>query len=144
MKRASIARLPHRPKTGTRVALESSRRRNLATSIARRIGWKGKDATYHSKIWIAVLRDTGRGCAESLCSSSHGAGRKLSRTEARQQITQRHLHRQMGAVWFDHRRADALRDEAPTAYKDILAVMRAQRELTRIVRELRPILSYKG
>ena len=86
----------------------------------------------------------GRGRAESLCSSSHGAGRKLSRTEARQQITQRHLHRQMGAVWFDHRRADALRDEAPTAYKDILAVMRAQRELTRIVRELRPILSYKG
>jgi tRNA-splicing ligase RtcB len=48
------------------------------------------------------------------------------------------------AIWFDHRRADALRDEAPSAYKDIHAVMRAQKQLTRIVRELRPLLSYKG
>jgi RNA-splicing ligase RtcB len=37
-----------------------------------------------------------------------------------------------------------LRDEAPSAYKDIAAVTRAQRELTRIVRKLRPVLSYKG
>ena len=36
------------------------------------------------------------------------------------------------------------RDEAPSAYKDIAAVMRAQRELTRIERRLRPLLSYKG
>ena len=37
-----------------------------------------------------------------------------------------------------------LRDEAPSAYKDIHAVMRAQREMTRIIRKLRPVLSYKG
>jgi tRNA-splicing ligase RtcB len=37
-----------------------------------------------------------------------------------------------------------LRDEAPAAYKDIGAVMRAQRELVRIVRRLDPILSFKG
>jgi tRNA-splicing ligase RtcB len=37
-----------------------------------------------------------------------------------------------------------LRDEAPGAYKDIGAVMRAQRELVRIVRTLRPVLAYKG
>jgi len=86
----------------------------------------------------------GRGCLESLCSSSHGAGRRLSRSEAREKITTRQFHRQLEAVWFDHRRADAIRDEAPEAYKDIHAVMRAQRELTRIVREMRPLLSYKG
>lgn len=50
----------------------------------------------------------------------------------------------MRGVWFDHRRLALLRDEAPAAYKDIHAVMRAQRDLTRIVRQLRPVLSYKG
>ncbi|HZU39370.1 MAG TPA: RtcB family protein [Gemmataceae bacterium] len=86
----------------------------------------------------------GRGCNEALCSSSHGAGRLLSRTEARQTVSVRDLEREMKGVWFDHRLAERLRDEAPRAYKDVRAVMRAQRDLTRIVRELRPILSYKG
>jgi RNA-splicing ligase RtcB len=45
---------------------------------------------------------------------------------------------------FDERRADALRDEAPGAYKDVGRVMRAQSELTRIVRRLEPVPSYKG
>ena len=40
--------------------------------------------------------------------------------------------------------ASRLCDEAPSAYKDVRAVMRSQRELTRIDRELRPLLSYKG
>jgi tRNA-splicing ligase RtcB len=87
---------------------------------------------------------TGRGCKVSLNSSSHGAGRKLSRADARREVSERALHRQLSHVWFDHRKAGALRDEAPSAYKDIHAVMRAQRELTRITRELRPLLSYKG
>ena len=50
----------------------------------------------------------------------------------------------MRGVWFDHRRAAQLVDEAPLAYKDIGQVMRAQKELTRPVRQLVPILSYKG
>ena len=87
---------------------------------------------------------SGRGCEQALCSSSHGAGRKLSRTEARQAISTRQLHRQMGGVRFDHRNASALREEAPEAYKDIYKVMRAQKELTRITTELRPLLCYKG
>jgi len=86
----------------------------------------------------------GRGAPEALCSSSHGAGRVMARGEARRQVSTRALLRQMRGVWFDHRIADRLRDEAPEAYKDIRAVMRAQRPLTRIVRELRPVLCYKG
>jgi tRNA-splicing ligase RtcB len=86
----------------------------------------------------------GRGCAASLCSSSHGAGRAMSRDAARRSVTVRELNRQMAGVWFDHRLARRLCDEAPGAYKDIHAVMRSQRELTRIVRVLRPVLSYKG
>ena len=42
------------------------------------------------------------------------------------------------------RAAEALTGEAPSAYKDIGAVMRAQRELTRVVRKLRPVLSFKA
>lgn len=86
----------------------------------------------------------GRGCADAFCSSSHGAGRRLSRTEACHTVSVRDLEREMEGVWFDHRLAERLRDEAPQAYKDVRAVMRVQRSLTRIVRELRPILSYKG
>lgn len=86
----------------------------------------------------------GRGLPDSLCSSSHGAGRALSRTEARRAISVEALHEQARGVWFDHRLADRLRDEAPAAYKDIGKVMRAQRELTRIERTLRPLLSFKG
>ncbi len=86
----------------------------------------------------------GRGCPASLCSSSHGAGRQMSRVEARRRISRDALVAQMHGVWFDHRAADALRDEAPGAYKDIGAVMRAQRALTRIVRTLRPVLCFKG
>jgi tRNA-splicing ligase RtcB len=86
----------------------------------------------------------GRGCARSLCSSSHGAGRCMARAVARQRISARRLHEQMREVWFDHRLADRLREEAPGAYKDIGAVMRAQRELTRVVRKLRPRLVLKG
>lgn len=86
----------------------------------------------------------GRGCSGALCSSAHGAGRILSRTEARRSITSRELQRQMGDVWYDFRQSDRLRDEAPGAYKDIRAVARAQRELVKVVRVLRPVLNYKG
>ncbi len=87
---------------------------------------------------------SGRGHPDALCSSSHGAGRAMSRTEARRHVSGRALEAQMAGTWFDVRLAERLRDEAPSAYKDIGAVMRAQRDLTRIVRRLRPLLSYKG
>ena len=87
---------------------------------------------------------TGRGEKTALRSSSHGAGRSMARHLARKSISRHELNQQMKEVWFDQRRVDALRDEAPSAYKDIHRVMRAQRELTRITRELKPVLAYKG
>lgn len=86
----------------------------------------------------------GRGHPRSLCSSSHGAGRAMSRTEARKTLSLKQLEAQMGDVWFDQRTSHQLREEAPTAYKDIRAVMRAQKDLVKIHTELHPILSYKG
>lgn len=86
----------------------------------------------------------GRGYEEALCSSAHGAGRVLSRTAARVQVTERALRRQMEGVWYDSRKTERLRDEAPSAYKDIRAVLRAQKDLVKITRTLRPVLNYKG
>lgn len=86
----------------------------------------------------------GRGCAAALESSSHGAGRAMSRTEARRRISRRQLLRESSGVFFDHRLVDKLREEAPGAYKDIGSVMRAQSELVRIVRTLSPVLVFKG
>jgi tRNA-splicing ligase RtcB (3'-phosphate/5'-hydroxy nucleic acid ligase) len=86
----------------------------------------------------------GRGCEEALCSSAHGAGRALSRGAARSKFSDRDLRRQMEGVWYDYRLIGKLRDEAPAAYKDIRAVLKAQRELVKVIRTLRPVLNYKG
>jgi tRNA-splicing ligase RtcB len=86
----------------------------------------------------------GRGCAKALNSCSHGAGRKLSRTLARHKISKSRFVGQMKQVWFDHRKSNQLRDEAPEAYKDVREVMRCQRELVRAVAEHVPLLSFKG
>ena len=86
----------------------------------------------------------GRGHEPALCSSAHGSGRALSRTVAREKVTERELRRQMEGVWYDYRLANRLRDEAPAAYKDIRAVLRAQRELVKVTRTLRPVLNYKA
>lgn len=87
---------------------------------------------------------TGRGCIAALCSSSHGAGRSLPRNIAQRRIDREEFLLQMSGVFFDASRLHQLLDEAPAAYKDVQAVMRAQRELTRIVRRLQPVLVYKG
>jgi tRNA-splicing ligase RtcB len=86
----------------------------------------------------------GRGCEEAMRSSSHGAGRAMSRGDAARTVSVRELERQVRGVHIDRRAIARLTDEAPSAYKDVHAVMRAQRELVRIERELRPVVNYKG
>jgi tRNA-splicing ligase RtcB len=86
----------------------------------------------------------GRGCPEALASSAHGAGRRLSRTDARRMLSAKDVTRELRGVWFDHRLAAGLRDETPSAYKDVDAVLRSERELVRVVRRLRPVLCFKG
>jgi tRNA-splicing ligase RtcB len=87
---------------------------------------------------------TGLGCELALRSSAHGAGRLLSRHAARERFNRRDLQRQMQGVWFDPRLVDGLREESPKSYKDVRSVMKAQGELVRIDRMLKPLLVYKG
>ena len=105
---------------------------------------EGEAGIIPGSMGTASYHVVGRGCAAALCSSAHGAGRALSRTEARKSISRRKLAADTEGVWFDRRLMGKLREEAPAAYKDIGAVMRAQRDLVRVVRELRPVLVYKG
>lgn len=104
----------------------------------------GKAGIIPGSMGTPSVHVTGRGCPELLRSCSHGAGRRLSREAARHKISVRQFERQLRGVWFDHRRSHQLREEAPAAYKDIDDVLRAQRDLIRITRRLRPVLSYKG
>jgi tRNA-splicing ligase RtcB len=68
----------------------------------------------------------------------------MSRNVARRRISARDLARQMAGVWFDPRLAESLREESSSAYKDIRAVLRAQGDLVRVTKTLRPVLVYKG
>jgi tRNA-splicing ligase RtcB len=86
----------------------------------------------------------GKGNAASWRSSSHGAGRRHSRTKAKKLFTTADLAEQMaGKVWLSSR-ADALLDEIPAAYKDIDQVMADQTDLVEILHTLRQVLNYKG
>jgi len=85
-----------------------------------------------------------RGVPEALDSSAHGAGRCVPRGEARHRFDEAALARSMRGVCFDARNSRGLLDEIPEAYKDIRAVLRAQRELVSIDTELVPRIVHKG
>ncbi len=84
----------------------------------------------------------GLGHPESFDSCSHGAGRAMSRTQARQRISvDDHIRATLG---IECRKDDAVLDESPAAYKSIDAVMAAQQDLVEIVHTLRQVVCVKG
>jgi tRNA-splicing ligase RtcB len=86
----------------------------------------------------------GRGNPQSWMSCAHGAGRRHSRTQAKKLFTTADLVDQMaGKVWLS-RRAGALVDEIPSAYKDIDRVMADQEDLVQVLHTLHQLLNYKG
>jgi tRNA-splicing ligase RtcB len=86
----------------------------------------------------------GRGNPASYSSCSHGAGRKLSRTKAKNVANADRFKEQMkGRVWNEDK-IEQLLDENPDAYKDIDAVMAAQSDLVSVEHKLHQIFNYKG
>lgn len=86
----------------------------------------------------------GLGNEASFQSSSHGAGRRMSRGQARRTFTPEALAEKMGErTWLDGSAA-RLVDEHPDAYKDIEDVMARQADLVRVRTRLVSILNYKG
>ena len=86
----------------------------------------------------------GRGNPVSYNSSSHGAGRRMSRSSARRSLTAESLAGRMAGKAWNARQASALVDEHPEAYKDIDRVMADQEDLVEVVHTLSQILNYKG
>jgi tRNA-splicing ligase RtcB len=84
----------------------------------------------------------GKAAADSLCSCSHGAGRAMSRAEARRRFS---IADHVAATEGVECRKDAdVIDETPAAYKDIDAVMKAQADHVEIVHTLKQIVCVKG
>jgi tRNA-splicing ligase RtcB len=84
----------------------------------------------------------GRGEPESFCSCSHGAGRRLSRTKAKDLYTEADLKRQTAGI--ECRKDEGVLDEIPAAYKNIDEVMQNQSDLVEVVEELRQLVCVKG
>ncbi|WP_263769056.1 RtcB family protein [Propionivibrio soli] len=84
----------------------------------------------------------GLGNEESFCSCSHGAGRTMSRTQAKKRFSVADQERATAHVEC-RKDADVI-DEIPMAYKNIDAVMNAQRDLVEVVHTLRQVVCVKG
>jgi tRNA-splicing ligase RtcB (3'-phosphate/5'-hydroxy nucleic acid ligase) len=84
----------------------------------------------------------GLGNPMSFESASHGAGRRMSRTQAKKSFTVSDLERQTAGV--ECRKDSGVIDEAPKAYKNIDRVMEQQSDLVEVVAELKQVLCVKG
>lgn len=84
----------------------------------------------------------GLGNPESFNSCSHGAGRVMSRTQAKKLVSlEEHLADTAGV---ECRKDEGVIDETPRAYKPIEAVMAAQADLVEIVHTLKQVVCVKG
>ena len=87
---------------------------------------------------------TGLGNTASYQSCSHGAGRRMSRGQAKRALSVESLNEAMkGKAWLSAN-AQALLDEHPAAYKDIDQVMADQKDLVTIQHTLTQVFNYKG
>jgi len=84
----------------------------------------------------------GRGNPDSFHTCAHGAGRAMSRTEAKRRFTvEDHVRATEGV---ECRKDTGVIDETPAAYKDIDAVMAAQSDLVEVMHTLKQVLCVKG
>lgn len=84
----------------------------------------------------------GLGNPESFESASHGAGRQMSRNEAKRRFTVEDVEKQTTGV--ECRKDAGVIDELPASYKDIEQVMKNQQDLVTVVAELKQVLCVKG
>jgi tRNA-splicing ligase RtcB len=84
----------------------------------------------------------GKGNREAFCSCSHGAGRAMSRNEARKRFTL--ADHAAATEGVECRKDEEVIDETPAAYKSIDAVMAAQSDLVEVVHTLKQVVCVKG
>lgn len=84
----------------------------------------------------------GKGNRKFLKSSSHGAGRKLGRKEAKQKLSLEKMKSSMKGIVSESKKE--FLDESPEAYKDIFEVLEAQKRSIKVLRHLKPVINWKG
>lgn len=84
----------------------------------------------------------GRGNPDAYCSASHGAGRRMSRAQAKRTYNTADLAAQTAGV--ECRKDAGVVDEIPGAYKDITQVMAQQEDLVEVVAHLKQVVCVKG
>ena len=84
----------------------------------------------------------GLGNKGSMCSASHGAGRVMSRGEAKKAVDLEEFQKEMAHVVTNITAHTT--DEAPSAYNDIFEVMKSQEDCVKIVHHVKPLLNLKG
>jgi tRNA-splicing ligase RtcB len=85
---------------------------------------------------------SGKANAESFCSCSHGAGRKMSRSAAKKHFNTEDVESQTEGV--ECRKDKGIIDEIPSAYKSIDEVMANQTDLVEVVHILKQVVCVKG
>ncbi len=85
----------------------------------------------------------GKGNKDFISSSSHGAGRALSRTEAKKQINPDSFRKEMTTAGVTGDFSESFLDEAPEAYKNIYKVLEQQKESIKIISHLKPFINWK-
>lgn len=110
-----------------------------------------KGATHAEKGMLGVIpgnmRDgtfivEGKGNLDSLCSSSHGAGRVLSRKAANEKLNMQDFKDTMQGIKAKVEKGTL--DESPFAYKNIFEVMDMQKDLVTVLHHVKPIINIKG
>ena len=84
----------------------------------------------------------GNGNPDSLCSSSHGAGRVLGRKKAKETLNTEDFKDTMSGIKAKVDKNTL--DESPFAYKDIFKVMEQQEDLVKVVAYCKPLINIKG
>ena len=84
----------------------------------------------------------GKGNLDAYCSASHGAGRRMSRGQAKRTYSTADLAAQTAGV--ECRKDAGVVDEIPGAYKDITEVMAQQEDLVEVVAHLKQVVCVKG
>ncbi|MCX6749229.1 MAG: RtcB family protein [Candidatus Pacearchaeota archaeon] len=86
----------------------------------------------------------GKGNKDFISSSSHGAGRKLSRAEAKRRINPDLFKKEMQEAKVTGNFSQNLIDEAPEAYKNIYKVLELQKSSIKVISHLKPFINWKG
>jgi tRNA-splicing ligase RtcB len=137
-----------------------SDRLDIHHNFVARETWFGRKLLVHRKGAVAVPSGTmalvpgsmgtasyiveGLGADDAFGSCSHGAGRVMSRKEARKQVRPRALAQAMRRVVYPEHLLNQLVEEAPAAYRDIAQVLDDQRDLVRRRVRLAPMVVLKG